>query len=130
MEEVQRADGPVPQPQREGVTRGEPALPRVRGELRPGCGRFGVRQVDVGTRGAAAVTLHAGALVVLQGEEFQQMRGLVGRGDRLQGLLLVGEENSGGRHIQQGDAVRAELLEEVDQVEVVRQRIRNLHEHR
>lgn len=58
------------------------------------------------------------------------MRVLVGRGDDLEGVLLIGQEDAGRRDIEQGDAVPSQLLKEFYGIEVIDQGVRHLHEDR
>lgn len=68
VEQVQRAHGTVPQPERNDMTGMEATAPGMIGESRPSGSVRGIVEVDVDAGGAGAVAVDTGALVVLQGE--------------------------------------------------------------
>jgi hypothetical protein len=105
-----------------------PGLAGLRREARPGRGHLRPRQVDVGAGGAGAVALDARALVVLEREELQQAGVLVRGGDDLQFAVRVHEQDAGRRHVEQLDAARGQPVQQVDDVEVLDQGVRDLHE--
>ena len=120
MEQVQRADGLSAQPQRQRVHRPERsgfARPRRR---RPATG-WPRGEVGHADRGAGAVAVQAGALLVLQLQQLHQLGVLAGGGDHAQLSVGVAEHDPGGVGGQQGHAVGDEPVEQVDDVVVVDQ---------
>jgi hypothetical protein len=126
-EQVEGADDLVAEAHRHGVGHAEADVAGGVGEDRPPV--LGRAQIDVryGLTGGEAV--QAGAFVPLQFEQLQQVRRLVGVGDHLQGAALVVEHQAGGVGVDQFDAALGQDLQEVEDVELLDQRVGQLDEH-
>jgi hypothetical protein len=85
-------------------------------------------EVGDGDRGAVVVALQAGAFVVLELEELQQAHVLVGGGHQAQLAVAVREQYARRAGAEQPDAAVGEQAEEVDQIEVGDQTVREFDE--
>ena len=118
-EQVQRADHLPPQPQGHRVGGAEPDLACGPGEDRPPVRGGG--EVDVGDDLAGGEAVQARPLLLLQLEELQQARGLVGVRDQSQVAALVVEHQPRGVGVDQLDAALGEGLQQVHHVELLDQ---------
>ena len=115
-EEVERADHRVPDPHRSGVDRAVAAVVGVGAERRPPPSR--AVQIEAGDGLALSEGVEAGALVVLELEQLQQLGALVGGRHRVQRALPVGHHDPGGVDGQQLDTGDAQVVQQVDHVVV------------
>ena len=124
-EQVQRADDFVPKPHRQRQDGPESGADRDGREPRPSL----IWPFEVGRRdGQAGVeAVQAGALVVLDLEQFEQSGDLAGGRHGTQLAVRAGEQDTGGGRGQQPDTAIGEHLQEVDDVEVGDHGVRQVH---
>jgi hypothetical protein len=87
-----------------------------------------VRQVDVGDRVTGAVAVEARPLLVLELEQLEQTSLIARRRHHLQVAALIGEQDPRRADVEHRDAPVGQRRQEVDDVEVVDQRVSQLHE--
>lgn len=107
--------------------RGHPRLQRHRAELRP---RIGLGQIGEDHGFAAAVAVEARSFVILELEQFQQLRLAARRGDHLQRAAGVAEEYPRPAGVQYVHAPFAEPRQQFHHIEVGDEGVGQLHECR
>ena len=123
-EQVQGAEGHLPQPQRQGGRRGEAGLAGGGGKRRPATGP-GI-QVLVPHALAGAERIQAGAFLLLELEQLQQPHRLAGGGHQPQAARRGSQHHPGGGDAEQMDAPVREPGQHVDDVVVVDQGVGHL----
>ena len=103
----------------------EPCADCVWSEQRPALP--GGVQVHIDHRGPQSVTVAARSLVGLNLKELQQAGPLVGGGHGHQRAALAGQHDADGAHIEQLDTAGGQDLQEVDDIEVINQGVRQLY---
>jgi hypothetical protein len=125
-EQVKPADRLLAQPQRKRRHGPESGLERERGEQRPAHAVSVEITADDRRTGADAV--QARPLVVLQLEDLEQPGFLTRGRDDGEVALQVVEQQPGGRDVQQADTRRGQPVEQVDDVVVFDEAVREHHE--
>ena len=123
-EQVQRAEGHLPQPQRQGERRAEAGPEGGGGEQRPPAGPGLQVLVLDGLAGAEGV--QARAFLGLQLEQLQQAHRLAGGGHQPQAARRRGQHHPGGGDAEQADAPVREPGQHVNDVIVVYQGVGHL----
>jgi hypothetical protein len=123
-EQIQRAEGQLPQPQRQGERRGEAGLEGGSGERRPPAGPGLQILVLNGLAGAEGV--QARAFLGLQLEQLQQAHRFAGGGHQRQAARRRGQHHPGGGDAKEGNASVRDPGQHVDDVIVAGQGVGHL----
>ena len=114
-EQVQRADHPPGHPHRHGDDAAESRFRSGRRESRP---RADGPVQFVRDDGAAAIAIQAGALVVLDLEEFQELRLCAGGDHHMEAVVRIGQQQPCGGHVQHLNATIDQSLQQLMHVEL------------
>jgi hypothetical protein len=126
LEQVQRSDDAVSQPERERVHALVSGADGVRSEPRPSLD--GVAQLCAGHQLPRRKGLQARSLFVLQLEQLEQACLLGGRRHHSQVAVCVGEQDPDGVSVDEFDASVGQHRQQVDDVEVGHESVRKLEE--